>query len=985
MINGLLMKNIEQMSNLKLIFTSILFAIPLFMLAQVNIQGVVTEESSGDPIPGVAVIVIGTDKGATTDFDGKYELNDVPVGAVIEFSYLGYAPVKIKVTPQTRILNVKLKETAESLDKVVVVGYGTAQKKDLTGSVNVISTKKFNKGAINSAQELITGKVAGVTVMPPSGAPGEGGSINIRGLSSLSLTNEPLYVVDGIPLDNNGVGGSRNILDFINPNDIKSITILKDASSTAIYGSRAANGVVLITTKKGANRAFKFDYDAKTSTYAATRYVDVMTAQEFTKVVHEVGTPEAISRLGDARTDWQKQIYKNALGYEHNFSGSGLVKETPVRFSLAYSNQDGILKKDNFERTTASINLSPSFMKGHLKMDLNARGMYLENTFANQGAIGSALSFDPTHPVYDPNSPFAGYYTWIDPNTGMQYNLAPTNPVALIDLHDDFSYVTRYITNAKIDYNLHFLPEVTATLNVGLDKSNGNGKTIISPEMPTSDPSWIGVKNKYESERENKLLDAYFTYNKEFNENNFKFMGGYSYQSFYNYNYFYDDYKRQQGQPDFQSIDKSKEVLLSYFGRLNYNYKDKYLLTATLRADASSKLNPDNRWGYFPSVAVAWNLHKEDFLKNSDVINQLKLRVGYGEVGNVNGLAPYKYLTRYQVSTSSASYQFGTQFYPTYRPEPINKDLRWEVGKTINVGLDYGLYNNRIYGSINIYNKETEDLIIWALVDPFTNFGNRVEKNVGNMTNKGIEFEINGVAIDNDKLKWNIGFNFAYNDNEITYMPFEQEVGGIAGGVGNTIQMHKEGYAPYSFYVYQQVYDANGKPLEGVYVDRNGDGVINNDDRYFFHDPMADIQMGLSSSLTYGKFDISISMRSYIGNYMYDNVASARSVPADINTMPFLTNLHTDYFNSGFQTHSETNLLSDYYVNEASFLKIDNISMGYNIPKFYKNANMRLYGSIQNVATITDYKGLDPEIPGGIDNNFYPRPTIYTLGVHLNF
>ncbi len=985
MINGILMKNIEQMSNLKLTLMGILFALPLLMVGQVNIQGVVTEESSGDPMPGVAVIILGSDKGASTDFDGKYELNNVPVGAVIEFTFLGYEPVKRKITPQSHIINVKMKESAESLDKVIVVGYGTAKKSDLTGSVNVISTKKFNKGAINSAQELITGKIAGVTVTPPSGAPGEGGSINIRGLSSLSLTNEPLFVVDGVPLDNQGVGGSRNILDFINPNDIKSITILKDASSTAIYGSRAANGVVMITTKKGAKRKFKFHYDAKTSTYVANKYVDVMTAQEYTRVVNEVGNPAAIARLGNVKTDWQKEIYKNALGYEHNFSGSGMVKQLPVRFSLSYSNQDGILKKDNFERTTASLNLSPSFLNDHLKLELNARGMYLENNFANRGAIGSALSFDPTHPVYDSSSPYAGYFTWIDPNTNRQYNLAPTNPVAMINLQDDFSYVTRYITNAKIDYKLHFLPEVTATLNIGLDKSKGNGKNIVSANMPTSDPSWQGVNNKYDNERENKLLDAYLTYDKEFNHNNFKLMAGYSYQSFYHYDYFFDDYARQQGQADFEQIDKSKEVLLSYFGRLNYSYNDKYLLTATLRADASSKLNPKDRWGYFPSVALAWNLHNEDFLKDSEVINHLKLRVGYGEVGNVNGLAPYKYLTRYEASTSTAAYQFGTQFYQTYRPEPINKDLKWEVGRTLNLGLDFGFYNNRINGSINVYNKETKDLIIWALVDPFTNFGNRVEKNVGNMTNKGIELELNGVAISNDKMRWNINFNIAYNHNEVTYMPFDQEVGGIDGGVGNTIQMHKEGYTPYSFLVYQQVYDSNGKPLEGVYVDRNGDGVVNNKDRYFFHDPMADIQMGLASTLNYGNFDMSISFRSNVGNYMYDNVASARSIPADINTLPFLTNLHTDYFNSGFQTHSETNLLSDYYVNDASFVKLDYISMGYRFPKFYKNAQLRLYGSVQNVATFTKYKGLDPEIPGGIDNNFYPRPTVYTLGINLGF
>ncbi len=974
------------MSNFKLLLLSFLFSIPAFMTAQVNIKGTVTEAKTGDPLPGVAVMITGTEKGTTTDFDGRYTLNNIPVGSVVTFKLLGYQAKSVKITSQSKVVNLVLKEVAEALDKVVVVGYGTAKKSDLTGSVNVVTTKKFNKGAINSAQELITGKIAGVTVTPPSGAPGEGGSINIRGLSSLSLTNEPLYVVDGIPLDNNGVGGSRNILDFINPNDIKSIVILKDASSTAIYGSRAANGVVMITTKKGSKKKFTFNYDAKTASYVVHRYVDVMTAQEFTKVVNEVGSPAAIARLGNSMTDWQKEIYKNAMGYEHNFSGSGQAIGMPMRFSLSYSNQDGILKRDNFERTTASLNLRPSFLDDHLKLELNARGMYIENQFGNRGAIGSALVFDPTQPVYDNNSQFGGYFTWTDPaNNNYQYNLAPTNPMALINLTNDFAFVKRFIGNAKIDYKLHFFPDLTATLNLGLDKSKGNGHSIVSPDIPTSDQSWQGINNKYNNERDNKLLDTYLTYDKKLGKSHFKLMSGYSYQSFYNNNYFYDDYGFQHGQPDFEKIDKSREVLLSYFGRLNYSFNDKYLVTATLRADASSKLNPKDRWGYFPSVALAWNLHKENFLKDSDLINMLKLRVGYGEVGNVNGLAPYKYLTRYVGSTSTAGYQFGTQFYQTYRPEPVNKNLRWEIGKTLNFGLDFGLLKNRINGSINVYKKETKDLIIWALVDPFTNFGNRVETNVGNMVNKGIELELNTIAVDNNKLRWDINFNIAYNDNKVTYMPFDQEVGGIEGGVGNNVQIHTEGQSPYSFLVYQQVYDNDGKPIEGVYVDRNGDGVINNDDRYFYHDPMADIQMGLASSLRYENFDMSISLRSDIGNYMYDNVASSKSIPSDINTMPFLTNLHSDYFNSGFQTHSETNLLSDYYVKDASFVKIDNINFGYRIPKFYKNTKFRLYASVQNVATFTKYKGLDPEISGGIDNNFYPRPRIYTVGFNFGF
>jgi iron complex outermembrane receptor protein len=461
-------------------------------------------------------------------------------------------------------------------------------------------------------------------------------------------------------------------------------------------------------------------------------------------------------------------------------------------------------------------------------------------------------------------------------------------------------------------------------------------------------------------------------------------MAGYSYQAFEYESHYYDDYKFQHGATDFNQIDKSKQVLLSYFGRMNYKFNDKYLLTATLRADASSLLNPKDRWGYFPSVALAWNIHKEDFMANSG-FDELKLRVGYGEVGNVNGLSPYKYLTRYQISTSTAQYQFGSSFYNTYRPEPVNKNLRWEIGKTTNIGLDFAILNRRLSGSVNLYNKETKDLIIWALVDPFTNFGNRVESNVGNMTNKGIELSLNGLLVQTNDIKWRINYNITYNDNKVSYMPFAQQVGGIEGGVGNTVQIHTQGQTPYSFYVYQQVYDVDGKPIEGVYVDRNHDGVINNKDKYYMGSPFADVLMGFSTSFTYKNFDFAVDTRASLGNYMYNNVASSKSIPANLTSRPYLTNIQSDYFNSHFQNFTDTNLLSDYYVQDASFFKIDNISVGYNFPKVYKNMNLKFYASLQNVATFTKYKGLDPEIAGGIDLNFYPRPRTFSFGFNLDF
>ncbi len=972
------------MNKLKIIAVSVLLLFPLFMVAQHSVKGTVTDAKTGEPLVGANVLIVGTNKGTVTDFDGKYILKDISNGTVLDFSSIGY--ISKKVIVKSNIINVKLSESQEKLDEVIVVGYGTSKKEDLTGSINKITAKNFNKGAVSSAQNLITGKIAGVTVIAPSGAPGEGGSINIRGLSSLSLTNSPLFVVDGIPLGG-GVAGSRNALDFINPNDIASMVVLKDASATAIYGSRAANGVVMITTKKGKKKDFAFNFGNKTIISTPYQQVDVMTAQEFTNLVNEIGNTDAIGRLGTSRTNWQDEIYHVAIGTQYDFTATGNAFNAPLRLSIGYLDQEGILKKDEFERTTVSVNYRPSFLDNHLKLELNARAMYTENTFGNRGAIGSAISFDPTQPVYDANSPFDGYFSWIDPSSTppVQYSLAPTNPVALINLTNDFSFVKRFAGNAKINYKLHFFPDITATVNVGLDQSQGNGHSIVSPNIPTSNPNWIGTNNNYTNKVKNQLLDTYLTYTKKFGKHDLKFMSGYSYQMFDYDNTYYDDYAHQQGATDHTKIDLSKEVLLSYFGRLNYKLNNKYLVTASLRADASSLLNPVDRWGYFPSVALAWNIHKENFMKNNKLFDELKLRVGYGAVGNVNGLSPYKYLTRYQKSTTTAGYQFGSNFYQTYRPEPINKQLKWEIGKTTNIGLDYSMLKHRLFGSINLYNKETQDLIIWSLVDPFTNFGNRVETNVGNMTNKGIEFEINGIAVKTKDITWTINYNIAYNDNEITYMPFDQAVGGIEGGVGNTVQTHTEGQSPYSFLVYEQVYDSNGKPLEGVYVDRNKDGIINNKDLYLYKDPLADIQMGLSTSVKYGNFDFSIASRASLGNYMYDNVASSKSIPADITTQPFLTNLHSDYLNSNFQTHSETNLLSDYYVKDASFVKIDNVSIGYYIPKIYKGSNLRMFAMLQNVATFTDYTGLDPEMAGGIDNNFYPRPRTVTFGFNLDF
>lgn len=970
------------MKKFRFLLFSVLLLIPTLIFAQQTITGTV-KDSNGEPLPGVSVVIKGTTQGTSTDFDGNYELANVNKNSILVFSYMGFSTREITVS-NTTIINVSLEEDTQSLEEVVVVGYGTAVKKDLTGSVNLIKSDDFKTAGSVSAQQLIQGKVAGVQIASGGGAPGEGQAIRIRGTGSLTLTSNPLIVVDGIPMNDGAIGGARNILNSINPDDIENMTVLKDASSTAIFGSRAANGVIMITTKKGRlHQETKVSFKTSLSLSKVTDYVNVLSANQFRNLVTKLGSAEQVAKLGKANTHWQKEIYKTAPSNDNALSISGSIKEVPYRLSFGYTLTDGVLKTDEFKRTTGKLTLTPKFLDNSLKVDFNLSGSYIENKFADRGAIGSAVGYDPTQPIYDPNSIYAGYTTWLNAG-GTKNNLAPINPIALLKLKNNTSEVRRLISNIKLDYELPFFKDVNVVLNAGIDKSDANGRVLESSKMPNPNADYKGFKNEYSNEATNKLLDFYANYNKDFNENNnFKLMLGYSYQAFeFSNSSFETDFINPSKNP----IDKSRNTLISFFGRANYSYKDKYLLTATLRADASSKLNPNDRWGYFPSVALAWNVINEDFMQNSKTFNNLKLRLGYGEVGNVNGLGDYLFLTRYSRSVNGASYQIGDGFYQTFRPEPLNRNLKWEIGNTINAGIDYGLFDGRINGSLDFYIKKTKDLIASSTVDPFTNFGNRIDSNIGDMINKGVEFSLNATPVKTDNVKWQINYNISYNDNEVTKMPDVQSVGGITGGTGNHIQRHQEGYAPYSFYVYQQVYDKNNKPIEGVYVDRNGDNKITEDDMYLYKNPFAEIAMGLGTTVNYKNWDLNISTRANIGNYVYDNVASAITYEGRATENNILSNLSSDYLHTGFQFLTVPNLKSDYYVKNASFFKIDNITLGYNFTKeMLKNLNIRIYAAANNVLTITGYKGLDPEIPGGIDNNFYPRPKTYLVGINVDF
>lgn len=978
---------------MKVKMNRLLYGVVFFLCAtlmgyaqQITVKGTV-KDASGLPLAAASVVVKGTSHGTATDFDGNFELT-ANKGAVLVVSSLGYK--NQEVTVKGAQMNVVLQEEMQQLDDVVVIGYGVAKKKDLTGSVNMVTDKDFNKAPAVNADQLIQGKVAGVQMSSGGGAPGEGQNIRVRGNGSLSLSSNPLIVVDGIPMNDGGVGGSRSIFNSINPEDIESMTVLKDASSTAIFGSRAANGVVMITTKKGKmNQDLKISFNTSMAIQDVNKYVDVMNADQFRETIKSLNDPSATALLGNADTNWQKEIYQTAPMSNSSLILSGAYKTLPYRVSVGHSYADGVLRTDNFKRTNAKVSLTPTFFDKALKIELNANGTYMQNRFANKDAIGSSVTYDPTQSVFGGPAKYGNYHSWVDPATQSLRGLAPKNPMALLAFLEDTSKVYRFIGNAKVDYTLPFFKDLIASVNFGIDYSKADGDKVTDNRMPTATAGFDGAKTTYTNKATNKLFDAYLNYTKDIKEaHSLGLMVGHSYQSFE-----FDDnkwdhsyYVNKADNKDINTIDKSRNVLMSFFGRANYSYKERYLLTATLRADASSKLSKNNRWGYFPSVALAWNIKNETFLKENEKINDFKLRLGYGEVGNVNGLGDYISYTNYTRSQDGASYQFGNRFYQTYRPEVTNKDLRWERGNTLNAGIDFALYNNLITGTLDVYRKITKDLIAETSVDPFTNFRNRVNANVGDMENKGVEFGVTVTPIrDTEKnIRWSLNYNVSYNDNKITRMPDDQHTGGIQGGTDNEIQLHRQGENPYAFYVYQQVYDAQGKPIENALVDRNKDGVIDGNDRYLYKSPFAPVTMGFGTDLTYKNWDLNITTRANIGNYVYNNTQSRLDQSTGMTANNILSNVKANYNDTHFVRHTNRAWLSDLYIENASFFKVDNVTLGYTFPNTDKRY-IRLYGTVQNVLTLTKYSGLDPEVFGGIDNNFYPRPQTYLVGLNINF
>lgn len=947
--------------------------------------------------------------GTITDFDGNFLLN-ANKGDIIIISFIGYRSQEAQAAAS---MNIILKDDTELLDEVVVIGYGSVKKDDLSGSVVAIKAEEMNKGAVTSPQELIMGKVPGLSVSQGDGAPGAGSTIRIRGGASLNASNDPLIVIDGIPVSNDAAPGTPNALATINPNDIETFTVLKDASATAIYGSRASNGVIIIQTKKGTQDKIKVSYSGTFTAKDPYKRIETLDAQSFREVMqaqYPGGTAQSadIQRIlnvyPNQSTDWQDAIYQTGLSTDQNIGIAGKAGFMPFRISLGYNTEKGTLKTSKYERYTGAVNLSPKFFDNHLSVDINVKGTINKNRFADSGAVGAAAFFDPTKPIYDEENRYNGYWNW-GIVQGAQADLATQNPLSLLYDRNNHGTTKRSLGNIQLDYKIHGLEDLHANLNLGYDVAKTTGRNFVNSNSVQSslDKTFIGLGqgNTWNNLRRNHLLDFYMNYAKNIEsiKSNFDIMAGYSWQHFYYANhditysnptedlgakegYTYDENERHYIRDDHRRI-PYENYLISFFGRLNYNFMDRYLLTATLRRDGSSRFSENNRWGLFPSAALAWTISNEPFMKATEnVLSKLKLRLGYGVTGQQE-IGDYQYITSYSFSTNPNTTYLGTTL---LKPNGYSPDLKWEQTTTYNVAIDFGFLNNRINGSIEYYQKHTKDLLNTISAAAGTNFINLITANVGKMKNKGVEANVNAIAIQSKDFTWEVGYNITWNDSKITKLTttFNPDYQGIDAG---TNQKHQVGEMPGTFYLYQQVYDENGKPIQNAFVDRNNDGQITEADRYLTHkSPMAKVYMGFSSQFSYKKWDLGFNLRANFGNYVYNGVASGNSTSNNYGGKGFITNLYNGFQDTGFTLlNTSEQMASDYFLENASFLKMDNLTLGYSFQNlFAAKLSGRISASVQNVFTISKYSGLDPEC-GAIDSNIWPRPRTYTIGLNLNF
>lgn len=958
-----------------------------------TIKGEVTDAQNGEALIGATVMVEGEKGGTVTDFDGNFSLQVSSSAKKIKVSYIGYIDKVLSISDN---MKVKLESDSKALADVVVIGYGTARKSDLTGSVATVKSKDFNKGLVSSPEQLINGKVSGVQIMSNSGSASAGSTIRVRGGASLNASNDPLIVLDGVPLEQGGISGnSSNFLSMINPSDIESMTVLKDASSTAIYGSRASNGVIIITTKKGQQGAVKVNFNTTNSLQTRAQMVDMLSRDEFVNVINQFGTDNQKSLLGTANTDWNDEVYHTAFGTDNNLSVSGSIdKWLPFRVSVGYYNQSGLVRKDNVERWTGNVVLTPSFFQDHLKLTINAKGTLNNNSFNNGGAVWAAATFNPTIPVYSGNDKYGGYNEALDAD-GYPVNAGVRNPRGLVDLYDSKSKVSRFIGSMDVDYKVHFLPDLKLHATVGADYAKGDGTIhvpVYAAQSYNKDESLGGSDYKYGPQKnENRLLTLYANYAKYFEDikSNVDLTAGYDYQYWKSTTPLY--YTKSAAGTNLSTVKASdyRHVMLSYYGRINYSFDGKYLLTATVRRDASSRFSKDTRWGTFPSVALGWTLTEEPWLKNQKVLSNLKLRASYGVTGQQEGIGNYNYLPVYTYSVTGAEAFINGQYINTYRPEAYVSDLKWETTTSWNFGLDFGFLDGRIGGAIDFYTRKTKDLLASVPTAAGTNFSKTILTNVGNVDSKGIEVSLNATPIQTKDWEWNLSYNFTWQNMKVKNLSLTKGGSQTNVKVGPSIdayqfQVLSEGYEPYMFYVYHQLYDSKtGKPIEGAYADLNNDGEINDADLYRYHSPAPKYIMGLSTSLRYKQLTLGMSFRANIDNYVYNGMGMSTGAFETVSyNNSQLNNLNTSFLKTGFKTRQ---YLSDYYVENASFLKLDNLSLSYNVGKINKWASLTVSAMVQNVFTITGYSGTDPEVPNGMDNSFYPRPRTYSVSLGLQF
>lgn len=958
------------------------------------VEGLVVDGNK-EPVIGASVMVKGMQIGTATDFDGRFSVKVPESNSILVISYVGCETREIAANSPELQSGVVLRESAQNLDEVVVIGYGSVKKSDATGSLVAIKPDDFNKGNRVTAQDALVGKVAGVNVVTGSGAPGSGATIRVRSGASLSASNDPLIVIDGVPVDNSTIEGSSNIIGSLNPDDIETFTVLKDASATAIYGSRASNGVIVITTKKGTDR-LAVNYSSNYSVSTVANKLDVLTADEFRAFVPTVTGVPSNPSFGSANTDWQDEIYRAAFGTEQNLSVSGKVKpiNSPYRVSLGYTNQNGIIKNNNYQRLSFGGNIAPSLLDDHLTANINLKVSYENNKMVDNSVVNNALRYDPTRPVMTGSptastDPGLGYFIWTNESGPMA--IQTDNPMAQLELTDQSNKVVRSIGSAAIMYKIHGLEDLKLNVNLGYDvlesKYNKDVPELAGMMYTQNQKDGTGLMQRGVQNKRNYLLDAFANYDKTISKHTFGIMAGYGWQHFWRkYNLSTDDPQGNQLLSDTHY--ETEYYLLSFYGRANYSYDDRYLATVTLRSDASSRFAKGNRWGIFPSAALAWRIIQEDFLKEQSVLSDLKLRLGYGVTGQQDILNDYPYMTTFTVSYPESSYQFGNTWYNTYRPNGYDSDIKWETTTTWNAGFDYGFLGNRIYGSIDYYKRYTKDLLNTINVISGTNYSSVITTNIGKMENQGVEFSINAVPVRTDDFEWTVGFNYTWNDSKITKLNMVDtgqnfvQTGAISG-TGKYVQVFMVGERPYTFYLCKQAYDENGKPLEGQYVQPDG-SVSSNEYRYATgKSALPTSYIGFNTRFSYKNWDLALSGHGSFGNYVYNYVAADQYVQSVYSDQGSYSNILQSTANTGFQTQQ---LYSDMWLENGSFFRFDNITLGYTFDKLWNdNSRLRLTASVSNIATITGYSGIDPELPDGLDREVYPRPRTYTFGVNLTF